>query len=400
MVKKRIQNEIFGKIDLVIVFLIGIFLARSSTQAIRGDFRGSWGYGEYWINYSGGYVRRGLSGEILLKLREFGLENSYLIVVLVVTIVIWSNFMMLALLTRRITPSPIVRTYIQLNATLFLFIVYNPNVYIRKDHLIIFGLLLHALIADKVSQSELPAKTYEIFIWVLIPSLVVTGQMHETQALFIPLHVYLYLKTVSQADVTGRKEFAVISFMSIMFGTLILSTIFKGSIQQAEYIIASIPKGEKVEIGAIQALGWTSHEAIQLSLRMFQSEATLLCFGLVLIMGPILIAVLTRQFSRSRIFLEKILIVLPIMLLFILGWDWGRWLNLLSISIICLAVYGTRQQSIILTKMHTIPVISTISVLIFSMIWRSPECCTRAPEEAFLNLLNFLHTFGLYLTPN
>ena len=398
--KKRIQNQIFGKIDLVIVFLIGIFLARSSTQAIRGDFRGSWGYGEYWINYSGGYVRRGLSGEILLKLREFGLENSYLIVVLVVTIVIWSNFMMLALLARRITPSPVVRAYIQLNATLFLFIVYNPNVYIRKDALIIFGLLLHALIADKVRRSELSAKKYGMFVWVLIPSLVVTGQMHEIQALFIPVHVYLYLKTVSYRDFKVRKKFTVTTFISVMFGTLILSTVFKGSIQQTQSIIASVPKGEKVEFGAIQALGWTSHEAIQLSLRMFQSEATLLCFGLVLLIGPILLALLTSQFTRSRIFWEKILVVIPIMLLFILGWDWGRWLNLLSITIICLAVYGIRQQSIVLTKMHAIPVISLISVLIFSIIWRSPECCTRAPEEAFLNLLNFLHAFGLHLTPN
>ena len=397
---KRIQNQFLEKIDLVIVFSIGIFLARSSNQAIRGDFRGSWGYGEFWINFSGGYVRRGLSGEILLKLRDFGLDNSYLIVVMVVTVIIWLNFIMMALLIRRITPSPVVRTYIQLNATLFMFIVYNPNVYIRKDHLIIFGLLLHALIADKVNKSEMSAKKYEIFIWLLIPSLLVSGQMHETQALFIPVHMYLYLKTVSHSNIKVSERFTVATFISVMFGTLILSTMFNGSIQQAESIIASIPPGERPEIGAIQALGWTSQEAIQLSLRMFKSEATLLCFGLILIVGPILIATLTNQFNRSRIFLEKFLMVLPIMFLFILGWDWGRWLNMLSVTIICLAIYGSNNQASVLTKMHTLPIASLISVLIFSIMWRAPECCTRAPEEAFLNLLNFLHSFGLHLTPN
>jgi hypothetical protein len=64
-VLKITHKHILDKTDIGVTFLIGILLAKTSLEAIQGNFKGSWGYGEFLINYSGGYVRRGLSGALL-----------------------------------------------------------------------------------------------------------------------------------------------------------------------------------------------------------------------------------------------------------------------------------------------------------------------------------------------
>ena len=395
---KITHKHILDKTDIGVTFLIGILLAKTSLEAIQGNFKGSWGYGEFLINYSGGYVRRGLSGALLQLIDGIWSGKSYLITVVVVSIIIWANFLMSIKLIRILFPSPLVRIYIQLNATMFLFIFFNPNVYIRKDHLIIFGLLLHTLVAEKLKRKTITKATYEKFIWVLIGSLIIIGQMHEIQALFIPVHMLIFLNITKTLSI--NKISKVISMFAVMVGTLLISAILRGTKRQVQSIISSIPENEKYEPGAIKALGWSSREAMELSTLMFNSVPTLLCFGIVLIVGPITIGVITNQFRLTNLFWKKVVVISPLALLFILGWDWGRWLNLLTITILCLAAIGGAKQPKIISKFHAVPILSLILVIIFSVIWRNPECCTRAPEEAFLNFMNFIHYFGLELTPN
>ena len=397
---KITHRYILDKTDIAVTLLIGILLAKSSFVAIQGNFKGSWGYGEFLINYSGGYVRRGLSGELLQLLDGIWSGKSYSITVVVISIIIWANFFMSIKLIRILFPSPLVRIYIQLNATMFLFIFFNPNVYIRKDHFIIFGLLLHALVSEKVKQKEITTNAYNKFMWVLISSLIVAGQMHETQALFIPVHIVIFLNTTKTLKIRINRISKVISMLAVMAGTLLISAIFRGTNRQVQLIISGIPQDEKYEPGAIKALGWSSSEAIELSSLMFKSVPTLLCFGIIFTVGPMMIMIITNRVRSNQLIWQKIFVISPIMLLFILGWDWGRWLNLLTITILCLAVVGDVKQSKVISKFHRVPVISLIFVVIFSLVWRNPECCTRAPEEAFLNFMDFIHYFGLQLTPN
>ena len=161
---RRRLNGLLENSDIICAAVVGVFLAKTSLNVLKGGAKGSWGYGEFWINYSGGYIRRGLSGEILIFLREIGLTNSYLLVAGFLTIVIWLNFILLSLYLRLVISSVYIRVFLHLNATLFLFLIHNPNAYIRKDHFIVLGLLLHAFISFKVQNLVLSPDIYLRFI--------------------------------------------------------------------------------------------------------------------------------------------------------------------------------------------------------------------------------------------
>ena len=395
---RRSLNRLLENSDLICTAVVGFYIAKTSFHAFKGEAKGSWGYGEFWINYSGGYVRRGLSGEVLVFLRELGLTNIYLLVVGVLTIVVWINFILLNLYLRLAISSLYIRVFLQLNATLFLFLIHNPSSYIRKDHFIVFGLLLHAVIALKVQTLVIRPFIYVNFIRILIPSLILVGQFHEIQALFIPIHFYLYLQTTQKLK--GKRKlskYPILGMFAVMITTLITSVIFHGTQLQVARIIDSIPKVEQVELGAIEALGWSSSQALDLSFRMFRSEGTLLCFGLILIIGPILISYLTGSIARDFKFIFKAAVISPLALLFFLGWDWGRWLSLLAFSLLVLTErsgvkFNYQRSQTILMK-----VIVLLLTVIFSVPWGNPECCNRAPEEAIFPLMNFLHENGIHL---
>ena len=69
------------KIDYLIfsVFSIGIIFNYIFVPNYLEKFINSWVFNEWLINYRGGFVRRGLSGEILFNLSKFGLNHKYLI---------------------------------------------------------------------------------------------------------------------------------------------------------------------------------------------------------------------------------------------------------------------------------------------------------------------------------
>ena len=397
---RRIVRWVSRKIDLIAALFVCLFIVATAIKAFRGDFRGSWGYGEFWINYSGGFVRRGLSGEILLYISKFSFISAYRVTILLLTLIISLNFLLFNIILKAVVKNQFSRLYLQVNATLFLFLVHNPSTYIRKDHLIVFGLLLHGLVAIKARSLEISRTFYTSFIYTLIFMLVLVGQIHEIQALFIPLHLYLLHSTTRSLGMK-EKQFRVKAalLLFIMAGTLALSALFRGNDKQVDSIISSIPPGEQVEFGAIRALGWSTGEALNLSVRMFGSEATLLCFGLILIVGPIVIGYITGYFVGGDNLKWRLAAITPTFILFFLGWDWGRWISLISFSIISLAsnadpVLGPRRT---IFKFQTTSAL--IVILLFSLLWRNPECCNRAPEEAIYYPLKMLHALGISLTP-
>ena len=396
---KRIVRWLSLRIDLIAAFFVGLFIALTALKAFSGSFRGSWGYGEFWINYSAGYVRRGLSGEILLYISKFEFISAYSATVLILTFIIMLNFLLFNLLLKAVVKNQFGRLYLQINATLFLFLVHNPSTYIRKDHLIVLGLLLHGLLAVKARHQEITPTAYTSFVYGLMPMFVIIGQIHEIQAFFIPLHMYLLHATNSYLGINQKKyRVQATLLLFIMLGTIILSALFHGNEKQVNSIISSIPVGEHIELGAIRALGWSSSEALDLAARMFSSEATLLCFGLIIIIGPAVIGYITGFFDDGG-YKWRLIALSPTFILFLVGWDWGRWISLMSFSIVALAnvddqILGSRRK---LLKFRTLPAL--ILIILFSLLWRNPECCNRAPEEAFYYVLKSLHFLGIRLTP-
>lgn len=389
----------FQAAEAIVIVALFIKFSLMTISAIKGNLRFSWGYGELWVSYSEGFVRRGLSGEVLNAVSRYFVQDPYELVVIFGAFFLLLNTITAYAIYRHYESSYIARVYLLLNSSFLLFIINNPNSYIRKDHLIIFGILVHSLCVTRLRENKLTRKNYDYIIYLMIPYTFVCGLLHEMQIFFIPLHIGLYLLSTCNIPINKKKKLSVIIlWISISLANFIASAIFHGTSKDASIQVSQISKNQVVETGAIEAIGWSRDQAFALTKQMFSDPGTLLTFTVLLILGPCTI-LFSRWFSSNRKdFALGIYLVTPILSLFFLGWDWGRWIYILTFSIVSILPVISRDQTGNV-KQHRTALFLIPLVVIFSLLWQTPECCTRKPEEALLPFMQVIHAFGIHLTP-
>lgn len=383
---------------IVVVALFAKFLL-VTIAAIKGNLRLSWGYGELWVSYSQGFVRRGLSGEILNVVSRYLVRDPYMLVVIFGAVLLLLNAITAYAIYRHYETSYFARIYLLLNSSFLLFIINNPNSFIRKDHLIIFGILVHALCVTKLRENKFTARKYKYLIYVMIPYSFLCGLLHEMQIFFIPLHIGLYLLSTSHIPTSKRKKMSVVLiWIFISLANFLASVIFHGTSKGASIQVSQISKNQVIETGAIEAIGWSSDQALSLTKQMFSDPGTLLTFSVLLFLGPGFILFSKLRGSNRKSFVYGICLVTPIFSLFILGWDWGRWIYILTFSVVSVMPVISRNQDDDIEQPKT-TLFLIVLVVVFSLLWHTPECCTRKPEEALLHFMQIIHTFGIRITP-
>jgi len=156
-------------------------------------FYPNWVNSELLINYGGGFVRRGLLGQIAFLTREtFGITPArcFLLLFSVAYLIQMFVFLWLSTLVRR-------KMYVLLFAlspALLLFPAYDLSAFGRKDVFITLGLLLHSLLVVQSMTSDRIDKNYaKYFITLIFPFVLITVFVHEVQAFFMLHHIILTL---------------------------------------------------------------------------------------------------------------------------------------------------------------------------------------------------------------
>lgn len=314
-------------------FLFSFFLIYLLIQKIRlGYEKESWQITEFLINYQGGFVRRGLLGEIILKLHSCcGLDPySSIITLSLISFVLLIGFFVIHFKRGGYT----------LFFLPFVFFLGGPIIHdfwVRKDILLvlIFILTIHLL-----TRRNGPS-------FILVNLSLVSGILiHESIAFFgFPIILLLLY--------TKRKSFwTPILFMlpSLLVFSLVL--YFKGSFYISQEIwnswkVISFPyeSAEKSDIpAAIDGLSWSLKQGLLYSyhtLRNFNdgiyapigwSIVIVLTFYILSNTSKLNIKLLGYKgvnfFNKaiiSNLLLIQLFSVIP---LFILGWDYGRWIFL------------------------------------------------------------------------
>lgn len=398
LAEKMGKKRKFLNLELGAVLYVAISLIWLSKRALSGYLKGTWGYGEFWINYSAGYVRRGMSGELIHIVSNLFGMSPYICVTVLCILFNALNFGLLTSLAKNIVRSKPTRIFITLNPTLTLFYLDNPSAFIRKDQLIIFGMLFHAYAARKYLSNKLSYKAYILIAVFLSIFALFVGQNHEIQALFLPVHLFIY-HFCKRKETKSKFRFDFVNCTYVLGGlvTILTSVFYHGSKAQSQSIIASLPKSERIVTGAIDAIGWSASEGLALSVKMFNSPGTLVCFGLIALIGPLALWFVLRFYHKANRPAILILILAPQLSLFLLGWDWGRWLAMISYSIISIFAVCIQVNQRSSTDRIGSLYISAV-IILFIICWRMPECCVRAPEEALFPLMNFLHKIGIHIT--
>ena len=174
---------------LIAVFFFLLALIPTYIDIYAGKFFKDFAYNELFVNYSNGFVRRGLFGSILINLYQtFNIHPNVVIGFTFLTLYSLNILIILNLL-KKYKNFFLIFIFVLLNPSLILFNIYDHSTIFLKDSFSIFTILLHSLIFS-LNNKE---KYLSLFKLILIPLLIISILMHELQIFFITIHFLMTL---------------------------------------------------------------------------------------------------------------------------------------------------------------------------------------------------------------
>lgn len=334
---KKFKENIFSN-SFYLLFTVAL-VKMLYSQLANGFEKESWQITEWLINYEGGFVRRGLSGETILKLyTHLGISPYYLIV----------YFCLICYLVLIVF---FVYKFIKKEYPLFIlplvFFLGEPvlnNYWVRKD--VFLMLILISILYCLRKRSFL--------YLVLVNLLFITSiLMHEAIG-FIGLPVALLILMNKEKSIRTDHSFiqlfiGAVSKLVPSIAALLICLYYKGTPPIASMIWNSwvpiqfpIQSDDIYSIPAsIDGIRWTLEEGLSYSRAVFTNFAAGIYAPIVWILSFLLIYYFLTNINKLNVRVSKssqyqkfnklnisnalIFQFLMIIPLFILGWDYGRW---------------------------------------------------------------------------
>jgi len=293
------------------LLVIGLYLVIKRLYWVMALGGHPWASGEWLINYSSGFIRRGLFGTLILALTrdpEIILLLLFLFNV-VLFFAVWSFFYW-GLIVNKFSW---ISMLLVLNPAGVLFIAWDENLFIRKE---LIGLICVIMLV--VSQKlNLCTKTIIFFGSILY---VVSLFIGEINLFYLPAVIYLILKS-------NLKYFRAICIVLVAFSAIIaflLSINFNGNYEISQKICDDLEargfQDNKVCTGAILSLGIEFKEALMTNQSNLKTNL-LFILVFIAVISPILYF---SEFNGK--FRPLFLSVFCIAPLFFIAWDYGRWI--------------------------------------------------------------------------
>ena len=280
-----------------------------------------WQVGDWLIDYSGGVVRRGLSGEIVFLVAPGG-TAAITTVVVIQTALAAALFILVGALYWRTDRGPVWMMLV-LSPAFLLFPALDATGNTRKELLVLVALGIAALFY-RSGRSE-------VGLWIAVPLFVLGVFSHEALAVTLPAFAYLAFTSLDR-----QRAWRVMSVYAIAaIGALLLALVRPGNAQTAALICASWNERGITDCGgALAALGMPAGDMVQYLVT--ESYPTYWAYLLPLALATLPFFAL-RFWPRER--LITIITIAAVAPLFVLGWDYGRWIFLIvaQLSLIALA---------------------------------------------------------------
>lgn len=339
-------------------WIAAIGLVLSWMSVVRNSwFRTSqpldpWINADWFINYQGGPIRRGLAGELLLRLSA-DVRQGLVWVVAMQLLLLAVLYGVAYLLFLRTTRSP-AWLMLLLSPAFLLFPVLTSDGGLRKE---LLGLVALALVAIIVSRHWTP--------WLLLIPYVLFGLgvlTHESIALLLPAFIFL-IAVGSRRECCRAHAVAGGVLLAILALVALGAALARpGSLEQVDAICSSLQAGGATPeacTGAVTALSWGLVEAMQQVSAQFPPYFAYLPLAL-LALAPMVAVRPAREFWWLAIFTYGALTPL-----FLTGVDYGRWIYLATsaISISLLAMWGPRARD----EMRVPAVVAVLFIVMWSL---------------------------------
>jgi len=345
-----------------------------------------WQYGDWIINYQGGFVRRGFIGEILFKLYQITSINLDILILIFVILIITLNSYFLIRSIKYIYNSYI-NVLIFLSPGFFLYPMMESEIVGRKDILLLFILGFFVFFVKKINSKNL--------FLLLNFSIVFLTLSHSAFLFYMPYLLFLYFLIK-----TKKKEkiyfFEFIFTLCLLFLLLVLIAFNQGTSLIVKEICDSAKNFVSDYCTVFGQVQWLTY-----NIETYLSEKSTLGINyykysfiyitsFILVYFFLALKVYKSKFNFNYSFLQKInpllifvLLFVPTLPAFILALDWGRYIFLSYSCSFFIFVYCIKENLLSTNyDLNFNKYVILVIIIIYSFLWTFP----------FYNAKNFKFT--------
>ncbi len=329
------QNLIYYNFIFVLISIIYISYFFKSFSNILGD---GWAYNNLFINYTAGFARRGLLGNIFLVLNNsYGIKPLHFFTIIYFTCYFIQLIIYYKLIFKYKNYKLFV-TFLLLSPATILFNIYDLEVLMTQDAFINLSILLHALC---FLWKKLTVRNYKIFLIIfLFPFITINILNHENQVFFLPFHLLLTFCFYKNKQ-KNIKNFNLLYYYLYFLLPIILILSTSGSFEKLAIINESIKNFNatipnqfagnlNLAIGGFIKWHFFYHD-ISNFYRLF------FCF----LMSILLFYIIFQNLINKKIIsLDKLilkyyaLLMLPSFIIFLIVLDHGRSLHMITVHML------------------------------------------------------------------
>jgi len=342
-----------------------------------------WTFTEIHINYSLGFSKRGLLGSIMLYLESIGIQKKIFFSTLFYLVTICNIFLFLNLLNRLAKNHIIIYIFFALNPALILFSFYDLGGYARSES---FGLLicmLHALFAQNLRLKKINFQKYlKLSLIFIYPLYSISVLIHELNLLFISFHFFttFLISQENQFKNIKNHQSLIITNSCLIITIIIFLFLHPFTKEFAKDLYNYLPTkgGTSFWIWSSIAGSFSERMNSEIDHMLNPAGAISLYISIFAFYAIPIFFLLTITTKKNKFYLIFIFLsTMPFLFLFLIGRDWGRWINILTFIIfLCLIQFKNKKIKVPQIFRFKILNFALIAFIIFQFTFtRIPHCC-------------------------
>ena len=380
------QNKLLFYFLFLIIFLVLSVYFYQSFFSMLGN---KWAFWELFVNYAGGFMKRGILGEIFINLnRSFGISPFSFFSPLFVFL----HSLQIIIFYKLIYPykiSKLLCALIVFSPALLLFNFYDINTYFTKDNFTKVAILIHALFIVKKVHDKNSIANYNRFLnFLIIPLLLFNILNHEQQIFFVSVHLLLTLLVNYNYD--GIKNYKCLKSYLILLIPFFIILLTPNSFEKVGLIndsirifsvkISDLHAGNiNLMIGAV--IKWHFLEMKYYNHNIYDFLNLFIC----IILSLFLFFSIFHYFVKENIyeinwFIKKyyLLFFLPCLAMFLCVLDHGRTVNIFLTHLVSFYLalnINSKKFKIILNnfnKLFLLKSFSFVFLIFYIFLWYMP----------------------------
>jgi hypothetical protein len=342
-----------------------------------------WSFSQAHINYSYGFVKRGLFGTIMLLLEFFFSISAKKIFSIFFIILTTLNIFLFFKVIKKYSTNFLVLLFLALNPTLIMFSFNDLGGFQRFDAISIFAMLLHSLYAYNHNlENDVNLYKKKLF-FVIFPIILISSFIHEIIIWSLPLHALITINSTKEdfKKIISYYLFFLIPIIIIFFFPVhdeVVQKMVNDLSSRNLFVDAIIPVSATK--GNLEILNYE----IQTNLLNFYNFKINLFF-IALSSLPYLLF-LNYMTNKNYLYVKinsyyLIIAIFPYLTLFAIG-DTGRWISLISFTSLTFMSQFPLKKNIEIFKISKkifVQGLFTLTLFIFIFIYvffiRLPHCC-------------------------